>query len=127
MRRTATKGKRCCSWAANGGALRLRVGVARGGGGRVRVGVGVVHPDSAENPEALPGSACQPKPDASGSTLKGAQTSGTSFVDLIPSEQFMERFAGNGILGVGDAVGNASSLLGEGIRWAIHAGRMAGE
>ena len=27
---------------------------------------------------------------------------------------------------MGDAVGNASSLLGEGIRWAIMAGRMAG-
>jgi digeranylgeranylglycerophospholipid reductase len=30
-------------------------------------------------------------------------------------------------LGVGDAAGHASSLLGEGIRWAICAGRMAGE
>ena len=46
---------------------------------------------------------------------------------LIPSEQFVERFAGDGILGIGDAVGNASSLLGEGIRWAIHAGRMASD
>jgi digeranylgeranylglycerophospholipid reductase len=46
---------------------------------------------------------------------------------LIPSECFAERFAGNGILGVGDAAGQASSLLGEGIRWAIQAGKMAGE
>ena len=28
---------------------------------------------------------------------------------------------------MGDAAGQASSLLGEGIRWAIHAGKMAGE
>ena len=46
---------------------------------------------------------------------------------LIPSECFAAKFAGDGILGVGDAAGHASSLLGEGIRWAIHAGRMAGE
>jgi digeranylgeranylglycerophospholipid reductase len=46
---------------------------------------------------------------------------------LIPSERFAEKFAGDGILGVGDAAGQASSLLGEGIRWAIHSGRMAGE
>jgi digeranylgeranylglycerophospholipid reductase len=46
---------------------------------------------------------------------------------LIPSECFAAQFAGDGILGVGDAAGQASSLLGEGIRWAIHAGKMAGE
>ncbi len=45
---------------------------------------------------------------------------------LIPSERFAPTFAGNGILGVGDAAGQASSLLGEGIRWAIRAGQMAG-
>jgi digeranylgeranylglycerophospholipid reductase len=46
---------------------------------------------------------------------------------LIPSECFAAQFAGDGILGVGDAAGQASSLLGEGIRWAIHAGKMAAE
>src|SRR5207245_9667570 len=36
-------------------------------------------------------------------------------------------FAGNGSVGAGDATGQASSLLGEGIRWAIRSGRLAGE
>ena len=95
------------------------------GRGRVRVGVGVIHPDSRARPEdyldALVASAGR-----FGINLRGAQPL-EHHTGLIPSEQFVERFAGHGILGIGDAVGNASSLLGEGIRWAIHAGRMAGE
>jgi digeranylgeranylglycerophospholipid reductase len=95
------------------------------GRGRVRVGVGVVHPDSSENPERYLDRLVS-QADRFGVNLKGAQPV-EHHSGLIPSEQFTERFAGDGILGVGDAVGNASSLLGEGIRWAIHAGRMAGE
>ncbi len=92
---------------------------------RVRVGVGVIHPDSRANPDE-----CVEKllKDAGrfGVNLKGAQPL-EHHSGLIPSERYAQKFAGNGILGIGDAVGNASSLLGEGIRWAIHAGRMAGE
>jgi digeranylgeranylglycerophospholipid reductase len=95
------------------------------GRGRVRVGVGVVHPDSSENPENYLDRLVS-EAHRFGVNLKGAQPV-EHHTGLIPSEQFTERFVGDGILGVGDAVGNASSLLGEGIRWAIHAGRMAGE
>jgi digeranylgeranylglycerophospholipid reductase len=95
------------------------------GRGRVRVGVGVVHPDSTVNPDAYLDRLVT-EAHRFGVNLKGAQPV-EHHTGLIPSEQFIERFAGDGILGVGDAVGNASSLLGEGIRWAIHAGRMAGE
>lgn len=95
------------------------------GHGRVRVGVGVIHPDSSEKPDAYLDRLVA-EADRFGVNLKGAQTM-EHHTGLIPSEQFTERFVGDGILGVGDAVGNASSLLGEGIRWAIHAGRMAGE
>jgi len=95
------------------------------GRNRVRVGVGVVHPDSRADPaEFLDRLVSQS--DRFGVNLQGAQPV-EHHTGLIPSEQFVDRFAGNGILGVGDSVGNASSLLGEGIRWAIHAGRMAGE
>jgi digeranylgeranylglycerophospholipid reductase len=95
------------------------------GSHRVRVGVGIIHPDHRGRPEefldrfmaALPG--------------LGVDVRGASPVEmhagLIPSERFAERFAGDGIMGVGDAAGHASSLLGEGIRWAIYAGRMAAE
>jgi digeranylgeranylglycerophospholipid reductase len=95
------------------------------GSGRVRVGVGVIHPDSSDKPETYLDRLVA-EADRFGVNLKGAQTV-EYHTGLIPSEQFTERFAGDGILGVGDAVGNASSLLGEGIRWAIYAGRMAGE
>jgi digeranylgeranylglycerophospholipid reductase len=95
------------------------------GRGRVRVGVGVVHPDSRAKPEDFLDRLVS-RAERFGVNLSGGQPV-EHHTGLIPSEQFVERFAGNGILGIGDAVGNASSLLGEGIRWAIHAGRMAGE
>jgi digeranylgeranylglycerophospholipid reductase len=92
---------------------------------RVRVGVGIIHPDSDAQPhaylEALVAGAGR-----YGVNLRGAQPL-EHHSGLIPSECFASQFAGHGILGVGDAAGQASSLLGEGIRWAIHAGKMAGE
>ena len=92
---------------------------------RVRVGVGIIHPDSDAKPDAyldrLVGGLGR-----FGVNLKGAQAI-EHHSGLIPSECYAPQFAGNGILGVGDAAGHASSLLGEGIRWAIQAGRMAGE
>jgi digeranylgeranylglycerophospholipid reductase len=92
---------------------------------RVRVGVGIIHPDSRENPnEYLDRLVAEA--DRYGVNLKGAQPV-EHHHGLIPSERFIDQFVGDGILGVGDAAGHASSLLGEGIRWAIHAGKMAGE
>ena len=92
---------------------------------RVRVGVGIIHPDSDAKPDAYLEAL------VSGAAGYGVNLSGAQPLEhhsgLIPAECFAERFAGNGILGVGDAAGQASSLLGEGIRWAIHAGRMAGD
>ena len=92
---------------------------------RVRVGVGIIHPDSAAKPDEYLDRFVSGlgRHDVD---LRGAQPVEHHF-GLIPSERFAARFAGNGILGVGDAAGHASSLLGEGIRWAIRAGRMAGE
>lgn len=91
------------------------------GRNRVRAGVGLIHPDSRADPgEYLD------RFVASVPSLKNAQPV-EHHSGLIPSEAFAAAFAGDGILGVGDAAGHASSLLGEGIRWAIHAGRMAGE
>lgn len=95
------------------------------GGKRVRVGVGIIHPDSAAKPgdylDRFVGNLNRYGVDA-----RGAQPI-EYHAGLIPSERFAPTFVGDGILGVGDAVGQASSLLGEGIRWAVTAGRMAGE
>ena len=92
---------------------------------RVRVGVGIIHPDSDAKPDAYL-DALVAGAGRYGVDLRGAQPL-EHHAGLIPSECFARQFAGNGILGVGDAAGQASSLLGEGIRWAIHAGRIAGE
>ena len=92
---------------------------------RVRVGVGIIHPDSDAKPDAYL-DVLVAGAGRYGVDLRGAQPL-EHHAGLIPSECFARQFAGNGILGVGDAAGQASSLLGEGIRWAIHAGRMAGE
>jgi digeranylgeranylglycerophospholipid reductase len=92
---------------------------------RVRVGVGIIHPDSA----AKPGDYLDrflANLERYGVDMRGAQPV-EYHAGLIPSERFARTFVGDGIMGVGDAVGQASSLLGEGIRWAIRAGRMAGE
>jgi len=92
---------------------------------RVRVGVGIIHPDSQEHPDRYLDRLVAGA-ERYGVNLRGAQPI-EHHTGLIPSECYAARFAGDGILGVGDAAGQASSLLGEGIRWAIHAGKMAGE
>jgi digeranylgeranylglycerophospholipid reductase len=95
------------------------------GRNRVRIGVGIIHPDSRAQPEAYLDRLMEKLPEL-GVNLTRAQPV-EHHAGLIPSERFANTFAGEGILGAGDATGQASSLLGEGIRWAIHAGRMAGE
>jgi digeranylgeranylglycerophospholipid reductase len=92
---------------------------------RVRVGVGIIHPDS----DGKPGDYLDRL--VSGLSRYGVNLRGAQPIEhhtgLIPSECYAPQCTGNGIMGIGDAAGHASSLLGEGIRWAIHAGRMAGE
>ena len=92
---------------------------------RVRVGVGIIHPDSREHPDAYL-DRLMANLHRFGVNMKGAQPV-EHHAGLIPSECFAAKFAGDGILGVGDAAGQASSLVGEGIRWAIEAGKMAGD
>ena len=92
---------------------------------RVRVGVGIIHPDSNGKPDDYLDRLVSGL-HRFGVNLRGAQPI-EHHSGLIPSECFAPKFAGDGILGVGDAAGHASSLLGEGIRWAIEAGRLAGD
>jgi digeranylgeranylglycerophospholipid reductase len=93
------------------------------GGDRVRVGVGIIHPDSSNQPanylEKLVANSEQ-----FGINLKNAQPI-EYHSGLIPSD-ICEKFVGDGILAIGDAAGQASTLVGEGIRWAMRAGKMAG-
>ncbi len=95
------------------------------GNGRVRVGVGIIHADSRANPAPYLEESIRLSPSF-GINLDGAEPLEYHF-GLIPSDGLCERFVGDGILAVGDAAGQASALVGEGIRWAIRAGRLAGE
>ena len=95
------------------------------GRNRVRVGVGIIHPDSRAQPDSYLDRLMRELPRF-GVNLKNAQPV-EHHAGLIPSERFAAAFVGDGIIGAGDATGQTSSLLGEGIRWAIHAGKMAGE
>ena len=92
---------------------------------RVRAGVGVIHPDSKLNPEVFLDKLIAQAADW-GVNLTGAQPIEYHY-GLIPSEGMVEPFVGDGILAAGDSAGQPSQLLGEGIRWALFAGRMAGE
>ncbi|HYZ83942.1 MAG TPA: NAD(P)/FAD-dependent oxidoreductase [Bryobacteraceae bacterium] len=95
------------------------------GNSRVRLGVGVIHPDVETNPEKLLDELLARSGDF-GMNFRGAQPLEYHH-GLIPSDGPIERISGDGILAAGDAGGQPSALVGEGIRWAIYAGRMAGE
>lgn len=98
------------------------------GDGRVRLGVGVVRPDSDAEPRALLDSLRHHF-----APLAGAAT-GTHSSPLEMHSGLMPVLApdaatlvGDGLVVTGDAAGQGSTLLGEGIRYAITAGRIAGK
>jgi digeranylgeranylglycerophospholipid reductase len=95
------------------------------GRGRVRLGVGVTHPDVSFHPRPYLDRLLA-KGSRLGLRLEGAQPLEYHH-GLIPSSRSRGRLVGDGIVVVGDAAGQASPLAGEGIRWAIRAGQMAGE
>lgn len=92
--------------------------------GRVRLGVGVIRPDVDADAreyldtfaERLPSLA----PAFAGASPVEYHTG------LFPSEGVVERFVGEGLLATGDSAGHGSTLVGEGIRFAIYSGQMAG-
>jgi digeranylgeranylglycerophospholipid reductase len=94
------------------------------GKGRVRLGVGVIRPDvNADAREyldtftdRLPNLA----PDFKGASPVEYHTG------LFPSEGVVETFVRDGLLATGDAAGQGSTLVGEGIRFALYSGAMAG-
>jgi digeranylgeranylglycerophospholipid reductase len=95
------------------------------GDGRVRLGVGVVRPDSGAEPRVL---------------LDRLRTEFTAFAGPTANTGPLEMHSGlmpvlspdattlvgDGLVVTGDAAGQGSTLLGEGIRYAIVAGRSAG-
>lgn len=90
---------------------------------RVRVGVGVIRPDTACDPrqalQTLLRNACE---------RFGLEA--RALIEIhggsIPSVAPIARAVANNLLVVGDAAAQVSTLLGEGIRFAIELGRLAG-
>lgn len=94
------------------------------GNGRVRLGVGVLHPDCADDARIYLDSIIHDLPQLS---VKFKNASPIEYhTGLFPSEGPVEQFSQNGLLLAGDAAGQGSTLVGEGIRFAIYSGQMAG-
>src|SRR6266566_3641115 len=94
------------------------------GDGRVRLGVGVIHPDCDDDARIYLDSIIRDVPQL---TEKFKDASPIEFhTGLFPSEGPLDRFSRDGLLLAGDAGGHGSTLVGEGIRFAIYSGQMAG-
>ncbi|HLZ56917.1 MAG TPA: NAD(P)/FAD-dependent oxidoreductase [Ktedonosporobacter sp.] len=95
------------------------------GNGRVRLGVGVIHPDNDDDARRYLDSIIHDLPQLT-EKFKGASPI-EYHTGLFPSEGPLERFSQDGLLLAGDAGGHGSTLVGEGIRFAIYSGQMAGQ
>ncbi|HEY7833639.1 MAG TPA: NAD(P)/FAD-dependent oxidoreductase [Ktedonobacterales bacterium] len=94
------------------------------GKGRVRLGVGVIRPDVAADAREYLDTFTQRLPELA-PAFKGASPL-EYHTGLFPSEGVVPRFVGEGLIATGDAAGHGSTLVGEGIRFAIYSGQMAG-
>ncbi len=94
------------------------------GNGRVRLGIGVLHPDCDDDARVYLDRIVHNLPRMSD---KFKDASPVEYhTGLFPSEGPLECFSRDGLLLAGDAGGHGSTLVGEGIRFAIYSGQMAG-
>jgi digeranylgeranylglycerophospholipid reductase len=95
---------------------------------RVRIGIGVIRPDTAADPKKHLCDLLQQPPME---VIKNCSPITAGMIEFhtgaIPSVPPLSRTCGDGLLVVGDAGALISTLLGEGIRFAIELGRLAGE
>ena len=95
------------------------------GDGRVRVGIGVIKPDTEAAPRALLNDLLKKREIAGFPFQTSAKIE--SHVGSLPAMPPLRRASANGLMVVGDAGAMISTLLGEGIRFAIAIGRIAGK
>ena len=95
------------------------------GNGRVRLGVGVLHPDCNDDARVYLDRIMRELPQFAGKFKNASPLE--YHTGLFPSEGPVERFSRDGLLLAGDAGGHGSTLVGEGIRFAIYSGQMAGQ
>ncbi len=94
------------------------------GKNRVRLGVGVIRPDvEADAREYL--DAFTERLPLLADAFKGASPI-EYHTGLFPSEGVVEKFVSDGLIATGDSAGHGSTLVGEGIRFAIYSGQIAG-
>ena len=95
------------------------------GGQRVRLGVGLHHRDVRDDPkERL--ALLYREGDELALGVSGAEIAEYHF-GLIPADGLAPRLVGDGIVAVGDAAGQATLVVGEGIRISLLAGELAAE
>jgi digeranylgeranylglycerophospholipid reductase len=94
------------------------------GNGRVRVGVGVIRPDVNDDARLYLHTFVERLPQLA-PVFAGASPI-EYHVGLFPSEGMMQHFVYDGLVTAGDSGGHGSTLVGEGIRFAIYAGQLAG-
>ncbi|MGH2517446.1 MAG: geranylgeranyl reductase family protein [Ktedonobacterales bacterium] len=94
------------------------------GKGRVRLGVGVIRPDVDADARVYLDSFAQRLPSLA-PAFAGASPI-EYHTGLFPSEGVVKRFVADGLIATGDAAGHGSTLVGEGIRFAMYSGQMAG-
>jgi digeranylgeranylglycerophospholipid reductase len=95
------------------------------GNQRVRLGVGLIHPETSADPKQYLEAILMNRQLFEGALARVSRLE--YHTGVIPSEMFLKRTVSDGLLVVGDAGGLVSTLLGEGIRFAIAIGRLAGE
>jgi digeranylgeranylglycerophospholipid reductase len=96
------------------------------GDGRVRLGVGLVRPNSDAEPRALLERLGREFAPLAGTAKNfGALEMHSGLMPVLPPDA--TTLVGDGLVVTGDAAGQGSTLLGEGIRYAITAGRAAGQ
>lgn len=91
---------------------------------RVRLGVGVIRPDVAADAREYLDTFAKRLP-ALAPAFAGASPV-EYHTGLFPSEGVVPCFVSDGLVATGDAAGHGSTLVGEGIRFAIYSGEMAG-
>jgi digeranylgeranylglycerophospholipid reductase len=94
------------------------------GNGRVRLGVGVLRPDVDADARAYLLSFTDRLPQLA-PVFAGASPL-EYHTGLFPSEGMAAHFVSDGLMTAGDSAGHGSALVGEGIRFAIYSGQMAG-
>jgi digeranylgeranylglycerophospholipid reductase len=94
------------------------------GNGRVRLGIGVLRPDTEADARTYLDTFTERLPQLA-PVFAGASPI-EYHTGLFPSEGMTDSFVGNGFLTTGDSAGQGSTLVGEGIRFAIYSGQMAG-